>query len=434
MNNKIEHGELFSDLMIKEIKDKFYHVDIDPISNKRRLFFDNSGGAFRLKAASHSFKKLDDLPDCPEHNNGTAKWLMDKQKEGYKSIETILNSHSGSIVTSLTASMVMFDMVRAVMENIPGGNVVTTMLEHPSAYDAMVSYAQKTGKELRVAKTNPLTGGVDVDEIVKLIDQDTCLLTFMYASNISGALLDAEQIVAQARKIKPSLYIVADAVQHAPHGIIDVSKVPVDGINFAPYKFFGPRGFGVGYVSERLSKVSHDKLIAKPYDYWQLGSPAPGHFAAITEVFNYVCWIGKQYISSTDNRTVFVEGMNRIKLHERALMHAMLEGTSNVQGIRHMEGVHAYLDCKDLTQKDFIMAIGFDNLDDKQAVEMYEAAGVITFERLLSSPYSSRMLESFGLKGSVRVSPIHCHSIEDIEAFLKITKKLCSKYPDLKPD
>ncbi len=427
MTYNIQQGEFFSDSMVKEIKERFYHVDIDPIQNKKRIFFDNSGGAFRLKAASQIFKKLDELPDCPEHGNQSAKWLMDIQKDGYKTIETILNTDSGSIVTSLTASMVMFDMVRAVMENVPGGNVVTTMLEHPSAYDAMVYYAEKTGKELRIAKTNPITGGVDVEEIIKLIDEDTCLLNFIYASNISGALLDEEKIVEEARKIKPDLYIIADAVQHAPHGIIDVSKVPVDGINFAPYKFFGPRGFGVGYVSERLSKITHNKLLAKPQVCWELGSPAPAHFAALTEVFNYVCWIGEQYLASRDKRVLFVEGMNRIKLHERALMHAMLEGTKNVEGLRKIDGVHVYLDYKDLTKKDFIMAIGFENLEYKKAVEMYEEAGVITFERLLSSPYSSRMLESFGLKGSIRVSPIHCHSREDIEDFLKITKELCVK-------
>lgn len=70
------------------------------------------------------------------------------------------------------------------------------------------------------------------------------------------------------------------------------------------------------------------------------------------------------------------------------------------------------------------MAIGFDNLEYKDAVTKYEEEGVITFERLLSSPYSSRMLKSFGLNGSIRVSPIHCHSLEDIETFLMITKKL----------
>ena len=426
MNSNIEQGELFSDSLLTDIKEKFYHVDFDPIQNKKRIFFDNSGGAFRLKAAIDKFKQLDELPDCPEHGNKTATWLMDIQKEGYKSIETMLNFDSGSIVTSYTASMVMFDMVRVVMENIPGGNVVTTMLEHPSAYDAMVFYAEKNGKELRVAKTNPLTGGVDVEEITKLIDEDTCLLSFMYASNVSGALLDEEKIVEQARKIKPDLYIVADAVQHAPHGVIDVTKVPVDGLNFAPYKFFGPRGFGVGYVSERLSKLPHNKLVAKPQDCWQLGSPAPGHFAALTEVINYVCWIGEQFNSSDNRRTLFVEGMERIKLHERALMNAMLEGTENVEGLRHIEGVHAYLDYKDLTKKDFIMAIGFDNIEYKKAVGMYEEAGIIVFERLLSSPYSSRMLESFDLKGAIRVSPIHCQSLQDVEAFLKTTKVLCN--------
>ena len=425
MKDNVEQGQLFSELLSKEIKDKFYHVDIDPISKTKRLFFDNSGGSFRLKAASNIFKELDELPDCPEHGNTTATWLMNVQKEGYRSIETMLNIDTGSIVTSLTASMVMFDIVRTVMENIPGGNVVTTLLEHPSAYDAMVSYAAATGKELRVAKTNPVTGGVDVEDVVKLIDQDTCLLTFMYASNVSGALLDEEKIVAEARKIKPDLYIVADAVQHAPHGVIDVSKVPVDGINFAPYKFFGPRGFGVGYISERLAKLPHNKLIAKPQDYWQLGSPAPAHFAALTEVVNYVCWIGEQFITSAERRMLFVEGMNRIKLHERALMHTMLEGTENVEGLRHIDGVNVYLDCEDLTKKDFIMAIGFDTLDYTEAVEHYESQGVVTFERLLSSPYSSRMLESFGLKGAIRVSPIHCHNIQDIEEFLIVTKTLC---------
>ena len=36
------------------------------------------------------------------------------------------------------------------------------------------------------------------------------------------------------------------------------------------------------------------------------------------------------------------------------------------------------------------------------------------------------MLKSFGIEGSIRVSPIHCHSIKDIEKFLKITGNICN--------
>ncbi len=424
MSDKINQGELFNEQLSKEIKELFYHVDEDPILNKRRIFYDNAGGSLRLKKANDVFKKMDELPDCPEHSNYTAKWLLEVQEKAMEDIKIIFNAKSGSIVTSLTASMVIFEMNRAIIENISGSNVVTTALEHPSAYDSVVSYAEKMGKEVRVAKTNPVTGGVDVEEITKLVDKDTCLLSFIYASNVSGAVLDVESIVRECRKIKPDLYIVVDSVQHTPHGVLDLEKTPVDGINFAPYKFFGTRGYGVGFMSERAAKLPHNKLIAKPIDEWELGSPAPSQFASITEIVNYVCWIGSKFIDSSDRRELFVEGMNRINLHERALMYRMLNGSDKAEGLRNIKGVKVYLDYEDLSTRDFIMAIGFDNIGCVEAVAEYEKRGVVTFERVASSLYSSRMLNSFGIKEVVRVSPLHCHDVNDIDEFLKITKEM----------
>lgn len=424
MNDKINQGKLFAKQLSEEIKELFYHVDEDPILNKKRIFFDNAGGSLRLKKANDVFKKMDELPDCPEHSNYTAKWLLEVQEKAIEDIKTIFNAKSGSVITSLTASMAIFEMNRAIIENIPGSNVVTTALEHPSAYDSVVSYAEKMGKEVRVAKTNPITGGVDVDEILKLVDKDTCLLSFIYASNISGAVLDVEGIVRECRKINPDLYIVVDSVQHTPHGVLDLEKTPVDGINFAPYKFFGTRGFGVGYMSERASKLPHNKLIAKPAEEWELGSPAPSQFASISEIVNYVCWLGSKFINSNDRRELYVEGMDRINLHERALMYRMLNGSYKVEGLRNIKGVKVYLDYEDLSTRDFIMAVGFDNIGCIEAVAEYEKRGVIAFERVASSLYSSRMLNSFDIEGVVRVSPLHCHDVNDIDEFLKVTKEI----------
>ena len=70
------------------------------------------------------------------------------------------------------------------------------------------------------------------------------------------------------------------------------------------------------------------------------------------------------------------------------------------------------------------MAIGFDNIGCVEAVAEYEKRGVVTFERVASSLYSSRMLNSFGIKEVVRVSPLHCHDVNDIDEFLKITKEM----------
>ncbi len=424
MNLEDIRGELFNDELMKHIRDSFYHLKVDPFTKKERLFFDNAGGALRLKSVNDAFKKIDELPDCPEHSNSSALALHELQLKAYEDIKTIFNAKSGSVVTSLTASTVMFQMARAIIENVPGTNVVTTALEHPSAYDSVVTYGNKMGKEIRVAETNPITGGVDIESILELIDENTCVLSVIYASNISGTILDIEAIVKAARLVKPDLYIICDAVQHAPHGVIDLEKTPVDAINIAPYKFGCPRGIGFGYVSKRLAELPHDKLISKDTFEWELGSPASGHFAAITGYVDYVCWIGSHFIDTDDRRKLFVEGMNRIKMHERALMYNMLNGTSSYKGIRSIEGVTVHLDFEDLSKRDFIIALEFDGIDQKEAVSLLEEEGVITFERVVSSPYSKRMLESLKFEGCVRVSPLHCHNIDDIEKFLKIVTKI----------
>jgi len=421
--NDVSNGKLFSDELSREIKDLFYYVDKDPHIGQR-LFFDNAGGSFRLKKAAEQFSKIDAIPDCPERIHKMALHLQKIQKDGTDDVKIIFNAKGGSVVTSLTASQAMFEMVRAISENVSGTNMITSVLEHPSAYDPMEYYAKKLGKELRVAKSNPVTGGVDVDEVVKLVDKDTCLLSVMYASNISGAIYDIENIVKKAREIKPDLYIIVDAVQHVPHDVIDLQKTPVDGINFAPYKFFGCRGSGIAWLSDRAAVLPHHKLIAKKAGEWELGSPAPAHFAVVTEIVNHVCWIGSKFIDSSDRRELFACGMTKIALHERALMSRMFNGTDEIVGLRKMNGVKVFLDYEDFTKKDFIVAMGFDNLGCTQAVREYEKRGVIVYERLNTSPFSKRMLASFKLDGVIRVSPLHCNTIADMDKFLEVTMEL----------
>jgi selenocysteine lyase/cysteine desulfurase len=416
-------GELFSDALIAQIKSRFHYVDHD-MSGRERLFFDNAGGSFRLKAAVEQFALIDALPDCPERIHELAIFLQQVQARGSDDLRTILNARGGSVYASLTASGAMFDMVRAIAENVPGKNMVTTVLEHPSSFDAMSLYAGRTGKQLRVAPSNPVTGGVDVDAIVRLVDQDTCLLSVIYASNISGAKLDVGEIVKRARAIKPDLYIVVDAVQHAPHGLIDLQQTPVDGINIAPYKFFGCRGSGMSWVSERAAVLPHHKLAGKKKDFWDLGSAAPWQFAVVTAIVDYVCWLGGQFVDSDDRRARFASGIEKIELHERALLARLLDGTAQTPGLRAMDGVQVFLDFEDLTKRDLILAIGIDNLEHAQAVREYEKRGVIVYERVASSLYSKRMLDSFGLEGAVRVSPLHCNSAADIDRFLRVTREI----------
>lgn len=406
---------------MKSLKEQFYHADEDP-EHGTRLFFENSGGSLRLKKAVEVKCAVEQFPDCPERVRGRGLELQSYVKNGTKEILEVV---FGALLTELSASQAMYQAVGAVMENVKWGtNAVTSSLEHPSAHDAVEYYCNKTGREFRVVPANKTTGGIDPDEVMKYVDKDTCLLSIMAASNISGNIMDIKEITRRAREINPDIYVVSDAVQHAPHAVIDVEDWGVDIANFAPYKFFGIRGCGYAYVSDRVAVMPHHKLIHKEADVWSLGTPTPANFAAMMAVIDYVCSIGSHFCDAADRRALYVEGMNRIHLQERALLYRMLEGTKEVPGLRHIKNVEVYVDMEDLTYKDLIIAMGIRGIEYSECVQKYLEHGVTVFERLRSSMYSKRIVEALGIEGAIRVSPLHCNSADDIDRFLKITAKI----------
>lgn len=116
--------------------------------------------------------------------------------------------------------------------------------------------------------------------------------------------------------------------------------------------------------------------------------------------------------------------MERIALHERALLARLLMGSPDQPGLRDLPGVQVYLDHDDLSRRDLIIALGIDGLDCTRAVHEYGLRGVTVYERSVRSLYSRRMLQSLGLQGAVRVSPLHCNSPAEVDAFLRITQEL----------
>ena len=84
------------------------------------------------------------------------------------------------------------------------------------------------------------------------------------------------------------------------------------------------------------------------------------------------------------------------------------------------------MDGEDLTTRDLILGIEFENLSCRDAVAEYEKRGVITFERALTSMYSKRMVEAFGSKGMVRLSPLHVNTPEEIRRFLLVTREMAA--------
>lgn len=419
-------GNLFDATELNELRKKFKYVDAQA-NGKKRVFFDNAGGSLRLIDAEERFHAIDLHPDASEHLNTLALELLDIENKGREDIRTLFNAKHGAIATGYTASQLMMEAVRIVSENVKGTNVVTTCLEHPSSFDAMSMYAEKYGRELRVAKANPITGGIDTEEVISLIDKDTAIVSVMAASNISGHIMNIAAIAKQAKAINPDIIVISDAVQHAPHGTIDPENDGIDVMNFAPYKFFGIRGFALMYISDRVKDWPHHRLLGSPSDNWEIGSPGTANFAAMSAIVDYVCGLGtKAAAQAFDRRQLFETGMKRIADHERALLELMLEGTETAPGLRHIPGINVKMDDPDLNKRDLIIGIEFANMDAVKAREELEKRGVVAFERMGNSIYSARMLEQFNSPGVVRMSPLHVNTPEEITFFLNVCAEVAA--------
>lgn len=419
--------ELFPPELAEQLASKFHYLNKDPYGNPR-LFFENSGGSLRLKTVVEAQTRLSALPDCPERTHPIALDIREAIDKGEEDIRLFLNAKSGTIASSFTASKIMFDIVSVLGASAKNGNIVTTAIEHPSSYDACQFTSQANGHELRVALADPESGSIPLANILDLIDDETVLVSVIMTSNITGAMHDIGTYAAAIREKNPNTWIVVDAVQGAPHGTVDVDSWGIDALNIAPYKMFGNRGVGFAFLSDRVAALPHHRLLASPGNNWNVGSPTPAHYASFSAIIDYICDIGLYFTDNEDRRSLIVEGMKRIHLQEQALLHRLLHGSDKQLGTKQMDNVTIHFEETNGVNQDLILALTFNNMGCAEAVDRYAEHNILVFARESSSHYSKRILEAVNLDAIVRVSPLHCHTAEDVDRFLKATQTIAESH------
>jgi selenocysteine lyase/cysteine desulfurase len=423
---KILDKQMFSPALLEKIRDRFLYVESDPYSGKR-VYLEASGGSLRLKSVMETMSKEVALPDELHRYNPASDYVVEAMEKGIDAVKLFLGANSGTIMSANSATHTIFRAVNAVVNNIPGTNVVTNQLEHPAVLSPTKYYAELNGKEWRVANISRETGSVPMEAMLEKIDKNTCMLCFQHASNQTGAVNDAKTIIQEARKIKPDLYVLIDAVQYAPHGPIDVEEIDADAYAFGPYKAYGVKGIGFAHISDRLAKLPHENLLLKPDTNWVLGSPPHAMFAAWSAVVDYLCWLGGHFTDSTDRRELIVASKKAIHRHMMALLNRALHGTDEVEGLLDMEHVTMCGLENEIVNRMCIFLFRIKGFDSPTASERYNHKYHVRVSARVKDSYSTSPLEGLGWPDAVRLSAAHYNTPEEIDLFLKATKAFKSE-------
>ncbi len=135
-------------------------------------------------------------------------------------------------------------LMSAVECNPAKRHVITTRVEH----SAILNFCKHlAGKGYRVTYLPVDTlGRLNMDALLESIDDQTAVVSIMYANNETGVIFPIEEIGKMLRA--RGILFHVDAVQAAGKIPMNLKELPVDMISLSGHKLHAPKGIGVLYV------------------------------------------------------------------------------------------------------------------------------------------------------------------------------------------
>ena len=232
----------------------------------------------------------------------------------------------GQNMTTLT-----LHMSRCLAHDFKAGDeIVLSRMDHDANVAPWLLVAEDKGLTVRWMDFDPDSTEFADDALERVLSEKTRLVAFCYASNCTGTINDVKRFCAQARDAGALSYV--DAVQFAPHGVIDVQALGCDFLVSSSYKWFGPH-LGILYGRQEVLEESF------AYRVRPAGVRLPGKFETGTgprETYQgmlgalvYLAALGE----GASRRDRLVAGMNRLHEYEMHLTRRLIAGLQQVKGL-----------------------------------------------------------------------------------------------------
>jgi cysteine desulfurase family protein (TIGR01976 family) len=238
------------------------------------------------------------------------------------------NCSPAEVVFGMNMTTINFALTRVLGRELrEGDEILVTRLDHDGNVAPWIELAEDLGLVVQHVDINADTT-LDLADLESKLSQRTRVVSFPWASNVVGTLVDAKRVCELAHRAGALAWV--DAVHYAAHEPMDVQAIDADVVLCSPYKFCGPH-LGMAYVRESLARTwrpykARPSATTPTARRFETGTLPYELLGGLIATFRYLDDIG---------------GMTAIRAYERSLGQRFLDGLTEratVYGLPTMEG------------------------------------------------------------------------------------------------
>ena len=433
---------LFDSRFLKRVRGQFPTIERDP-AGKKRIFLDNGAGTLVTKKAAEAetaarLKYSANVGNAFLESKGAGETILD----GRRAVADFLKAEGPeNIVSGESCTSLLFQVSYALSREMKGeGNVVVTGYEH---YANINPWAELGGmgliNSLRIGKFDLESGTLDMEEMKRLIDNKTKLVSVAAASNVLGSRSDLVELGKMAKE--NGAYFCVDAVHHAAHGPTDVKKIGCDFLVFSGYKLFSRHGSFMYMTSGAMEKLNPYKVTPSPKhgpEKWEMGTRDQAMFAAIGGAIHYLAWISNSEAKTQPKPgpqrvAALRKSMEHIETYEKELTRIVLDGYGKILGLRYIPGLTLYGPklSPHKIGRDPTFSFKLAGMDDHELSKLLWEKYAIAVG---AEDYYSRVPALYDAKSFTRATFVHYNTKEEAIALLTALDDIANKKPDKKPE